>query len=89
MVYYCLHIPVLFGAKATEHGRSRQPDDRALVLAKNWVSFIAVSYKIGKKICMMEEGWLQTVQVCAKQRRGECGDAEVDAASSKQVDRLR
>jgi hypothetical protein len=38
---------------------------------------------------MMVEGWLQTDQGYAKQGRGECGDAEVDAASSKQVDRLR
>jgi hypothetical protein len=58
-------------------------------LEKNWVSIIAVNHKIGKKICMMEEGWLQTDQEYAKQRRGECGDAEVDAASSKQVDRPR
>jgi hypothetical protein len=55
-------MPVQFGVKATEHGRSRHLDDRALRMRKKRVSFIAVYHLNGKKICMMEEGWLQTDQ---------------------------
>jgi hypothetical protein len=55
-------MPVQFGVKATEHGRSRHLDDRALRMRKKRVSFIAAYHLNGKKICMMEEGWLQTDQ---------------------------
>ena len=52
----------LLGAKTTEHDEFQHLNKWALGRKGNKVSFIALKHRVGKKICIKEEAWLQKEQ---------------------------